>query len=202
MSTRINTEAVHTHLDKFRVALNQVVIYIRMLCVQVHAVACDLHPPARRIIPVAMTKVMPIVVVIIVLTLGVFHQRQTLTILIRQRQIIVRQLSTIFLGVRNHTFIDIRLVFGPVASKHLAQVCFTKVTCVVQHNIQDNLHTALVRFINHLLETYPFRLVAVIHLRKVMCMVAVVVITRCIFYDRCNPNSGKAESFDVIHLLD
>ena len=81
MSGGVNTEAVHTHLDKLAVAAHEVVGYVLILRVQVHAVAGYLRPPAGIVVPVERAEVVPIVIHVVILSVGVLHLRQASLIL-------------------------------------------------------------------------------------------------------------------------
>ena len=133
VTTSINTETVHTHLNKLAIALNEVISHVLVLCVEVHAVTCNLSPPAAIIVPVEVAIVVPVVVLVMVLTIGIFHCSQTRRILLttRYREVVIRQHTAIFLSVRNHTSINIALVCIPITSKEFAEVLLTKVTRVV-----------------------------------------------------------------------
>ena len=52
MFHRIHTETIHSHANIIVIAVNQIVIYDRILCVQVHTVTCDLAKLTGLIIPV------------------------------------------------------------------------------------------------------------------------------------------------------
>ena len=151
-----------------------------------------------------MTEVVPVVVCVVVNACGVFHLRKACRVLLttRKAQVVVWKFATIFLCERYHTLIDVGLVFCPITIEHLAESGLAEVTGVVEDDVEDNLHTALVCFFDNLLETNAFGLIAMVHFREIVCMVAVVVITRGVLYDRSNPDSGEAKCLDVVHLLD
>ncbi len=54
---------------------------------------------------------------------------------------------------------------------------FTEITGVLEHDVEDNLHSALVGGVNHILEFAIGRFVTGIHFREVDCMVTVIVET-------------------------
>ena len=204
MSARVNTESIHTHLDKLAIALYKVVGYIRVLGVEVHAVACNLSVPTRIVVPVPLvTNMVPIVVGVVVLAIGVLHFCQTLGILLatRKLEIVIWQSTPIFLGVRNHTCVDVALVSRPIASEEFAEVLLAEVTCVVEYDIQDDLHTFCVSSINQILELYILALIALIYFREVACVIAMIVVARGVFHHRSNPNSSKSEGLDIVQFL-
>ena len=72
---------------------------------------------------------------------------------------------------------------------------------MVYNDVQDNFHAASVSSINKVLKIDIFTLVAFIHGAEVKCVVAMVVIAGSVSNNRSNPNSGKAECFDVIQFF-
>ena len=72
---------------------------------------------------------------------------------------------------------------------------------MVYNDVQDNFHAASVSSINKVLKIDIFALVAFIHGAEVKCVVAMVVIAGSVSNNRSNPNSGKAECFDVIQFF-
>ena len=205
VSTRINTEAIHTHLNKLTITFHEVVRYSRVLSIQIHTVTRNLSVPTRIVIPVPLVgNMVPIVVGIIILALSILHVCKTRIVLLstRKREVVVWQFTTIFLGDRNHTVVDRTLVFGPITIKEFAQISLSEVTRMVEHDVEDNLHTFCVRSVNEILKFHIFRLIATIYFREIMCMIAVVVITRSVLHDRSNPHSSKAKCLDVIKFLD
>ena len=82
MTGCIDTESIDTHLDETAVALYEIICYVVVFGVQIDAVACNLSPPAVRIIPVEVTKVVPVVVNILVLTTNILQQAKTTLILL------------------------------------------------------------------------------------------------------------------------
>ena len=208
MSSGVNTETVHTHVNERSVALYQIVIHSRVLRIQIHAVSGNLEEPAVRFVPVTMSVVMPVVMRIVVLLLPVLvirvlHLRQPCRILFTaiQLQVVVGQQTAVFLGIRYHAVVDGRLIGRPITIEQLAQVGLTEVTGVIQHDIHDDLHSPFMRLVYHRLKTDALRLMSVIDLREVVCMVTVVIIAGRILHDRRDPDSGETQRFDVIHLL-
>ncbi len=63
MAGGVNTEAVNTHFDELAVAVYDVFGYIVVLGVEIHAVACNLPPPAVGKVPVPACAVMVVIVV-------------------------------------------------------------------------------------------------------------------------------------------
>ena len=208
MSGGIDTEAVHTHLDKLAVAAHEVVGYVLILRVEVHAVAIYLRPPTGIVVPVERAEVVPIVVFIIVIAFGVLHLRQASGMLQAafQREVVVRQASAVFLRVGNHALVYLRLVGIPVAGEEFAEVLLAEVTRMVQHDVKDDFHTARVGSVNQVLEEDVLRLcvclVAAVHFGEVACVVAVVVVAGSVLHDWGNPDSGEAEGFDVVETFD
>ena len=139
-----------------------------------------------------------------VLVGGVLHLRESCGILLTTLEvaIVVGQQTTLRLGIRHHALAELALVFGPVAIEKTAEVGFAKIACMVEHDIQDDLHAAFVGFVDECLETDVVRLVAMVHLGEVVGMVAMVVITRSVLYDGRDPYGGKTEGFDIVEFLD
>ena len=73
---------------------------------------------------------------------------------------------------------------------------------MVQYDIEDDLHSPRVGFVNDRLKTDALRLMPVVHFREVVCMIAVIVISGRVLHDRRDPDSCKTKRFDIIHLLD
>ena len=127
MTGSIDTESIHTHLDETAVALYEIICYVVVLGVQIDAVACNLSPPAVRKVPVEVTKMVPVVVNILVLTTNILQQaKTTLILLIRDTCKVV---GTQLLLVRNHTSIDECLsCHVDITVKLLAECLLTEVT--------------------------------------------------------------------------
>ena len=86
-------------------------------------------------------------------------------------------------------------------------MCLTEVSGVVEHDVEDDLDAFLVSGINELLEHHVTAasvtaLIAAVHLREVGSMVAMIVISRSILHDGVDPDSGEAQSLDVVKLVD
>ena len=208
MSAGIDTKTVHTHPDERRVALYKVVIYCRILSIQIHTVAGNLCKPAIGFIPVEVPVVVPVVVRIVVFLLSVlvrrvFHLRQSCRVLTSTVQIgiVVRQQTAFRNRLRNHTFVQRTLVGTIVALKQLAQVSLAEVTRVVEHNIQNDLHSALVHLVNQCLELHVFRLVAMIHFGKIHGVVTVIIISRSVLHHRRYPYCRESQCLDIIEFL-
>ena len=82
MSGGIYAKSVDSHLDKLGVAVDKIVGHISIFSVEVNAVACNLPPPARRVVPAEVGVVMPLVVHVMVFAVGIFHQREACAILL------------------------------------------------------------------------------------------------------------------------
>ena len=123
----------------------------------------------------------PVVVRIMILTIGILHQGKTTLILyLYIVQIIVAQ----HVLIRNHTSIDVSLVTKmSITIEHLAELLLTEVTGVIEHDIEDNLDTLGVSLVDEFLEHHVTALFAVtalitaIYLGEIRSMIAVVVIT-------------------------
>ena len=104
MTTSVDAETIDTHFDKFAVAFYEVVAYIGVLGVEVYAVACNLTIPARVVVPVPFVGyVVPVVVYVVVLTVGILHFGKAFGILLVARKIVVvvGKASAIFLSERD-----------------------------------------------------------------------------------------------------
>ncbi len=77
MTAGVDTESVNTHLDEFRVAVNEIVGHLGVLGIEVNAVTCNLSPPTGRIVPVEVGIVVPQVLRVLVLATCVLHQTET-----------------------------------------------------------------------------------------------------------------------------
>jgi len=150
---------------------------------------------------------MPIVVYIVVIAICILHQGKTTLILTsRQKTWIV---TTQCFQIRNHTSIDVCLVTKTgITVELLAKMLLTEVTGVVEHDIEDNLDTLGVSLVDEFLEHHVTALFAVtalitaIYLGEIRSMIAVVVITGCILYDRSDPDGSETERLDVVELVD
>ena len=203
MSARVDTESVHAHLNKRGIALNQVVIDGRVLRVQIHAVSGDLEKPAVGLVPVAMRKMMPVVMSVVIDAGRVLHLREPRRVLVIavERSIVVRQFAAVFLRERYHAVYR-RLIGRPVPIEEMAKVRLAEITGVVEHDIENDLHSPCVRLVYHRLKRDAFRLMTMIHFREIVRMVAVVVVPGRVLHDRRDPDSRKTQRFDIIHLLD
>ena len=72
---------------------------------------------------------------------------------------------------------------------------------MVPYNVLNDLHIFIMRCIDKILICEIGGLVTHINSSKVECMVAVVVITGGICYNRGNPNCREAKCLDVIKLI-
>ena len=207
MTGCIDTESIDTHLDKAAIALHEIVCYVVVLGVQIDAVACNLSPPAIRIIPVEVTKVVPVVVNILVLTTSILHQAKTTLILLISDT--CKVVGTQLLLVRNHTGIDecLSCQVG-ITVKLLAECLLTEVTGMVEHNVEDNLDTLFVCLVDEFLEHGVTVLAAIaalitaVNMLEIHGMITVVVVTGCVLHNWCNPDGCKTQCLDVVELVD
>ena len=192
----IDTETIHTHLDKLTIAIYEILSHIVILCVEIHTVTCNLTHPTAWVVPVPVVGcMMPIVMYIVVIAICILHQGKTTLILyLYIVQIIVAQ----HVLIRNHTSIDVSLVTKTsITVELLAKMLLTEVTGVVEHDIEDNLDTLSVSLVDEFLEHHVTTLFAVtalitaIYLGEIRSMIAVVVITGRILYDRSNPDGSE-----------
>ena len=86
MATGINAEAIDTHIDKLRVAVDQVVGHMRVLRIQVYAVSGNLRPPACLVVPIEVAEMVIQVMAVVVLAVCVLHHGQTLLVLTARRE--------------------------------------------------------------------------------------------------------------------
>jgi len=207
MTGCIDTESIDTHLDETAVALYEIICYVVVLGVQIHAVACNLSPPAVRIIPVEVTKMVPVVVNILVLTTDVLQQaKTTLILLIRDTCKVV---GTQLLLVRNHTSIDECLSSQVgITVKLLAECLLTEVTGMVEHDVEDDLDTLFVSLVDEFLEhgvtvlATIAALITAVNMLEIHGMITVVVITGCVLHYWCNPDGSETQCLDVVELVD
>ena len=123
----------------------------------------------------------PVVVRVVVLAVGILHLCQTPGVL----YILVAEIVTSqFAFVGYHAGVDVCLVAQlRVAFKELAEVFLTEVAGMVKHDVEDNLDTLGVCFVNEFLEHHVAALcavtalVAAVHLGKIHGVVAVIVVT-------------------------
>jgi len=203
----IDTESIHTHLDETAVALYEIICYVVVLGVQVNTVTSNLSPPAIRKVPVEVTKVVPVVVNILVLTTNILQQaKTTLILLIRDTCKVV---GTQLLLVRNHTSIDECLSFQVgITVKLLAECLLTEVTGMVEHDVEDNLDTLFVSLVNEFLEhgitvlATIAALITAVYMLEIHGMITVIVVTGCVLHYWCNPDSCKTQCLDVVELVD
>ena len=138
----------------------------------------------------------PVVVRIMILTIGILHHGKTTLILKAWLKTWI--VTTQCFEIRNHTSIDVCLVTKTsITVELLAKMLLTEVTGVVEHDIEDNLDTLGVSLVDEFLEHHVTALFAVtalitaIYLGEIRSMIAVVVITGCILYDRSNPDGSE-----------
>ena len=138
----------------------------------------------------------PVVVWIMILTIGILHHGKTTLILITRLKTWI--VTTQCFEIRNHTSIDVCLVTKTsITVELLAKMLLTEVTGVVEHDVKNDLDTLFVSFVDEFLEHHVTALFAVtalitaIYLGEIRSMIAVVVITGCILYDRSNPDGSE-----------
>ena len=207
MTGCIDTETIHTHLDKAAIALYEIICYVVVLGIQIHTVACNLSPPAIRKVPVEVTKMVPVVVNILVLTTDVLQQaKTTLILLIRDTCKVV---GTQLLLVRNHTSIDecLSCQVG-ITVELLAECLLTEVTSVIEYDVENNLDTLGMCLVDEFLEhgvtvlATIAALITAVNMLEIHSMITVVVVTGCVLHYWCNPDSSKTQCLDVVELVD
>ena len=204
MTRCIDTETIHTHLDELTIALHEIICHRVVLCIEVNTVTSYLPPPTGWIIPAELTIMMPVVVNITVLTIHILHHGKTTVVLIfwKDGQVVTTQSFC-----RGHTSIDVSLVAKLcVTIEQLAELLLTEVTGMVEHDIEDNLDTLVVRLVNEFLEHHVTALtittlIAAVNLGEIHGMIAVVVITGCVLYDRSNPDGCETKRLDIVELI-
>ena len=108
---------------------------------------------------------------------------------------------------RGHTSIDVSLVAKLcVTIEQLAELLLTEVTGVVEHDIEDNLDTLGMSLIDEFLEHHVTTLtitalIAAVNMLEIHGMIAVVVITGCVLYDRSNPDGSETKRLDIVELI-
>ena len=154
MAGGVDTETVDTHLDEAGVAFHQVIGHAGILGVEVNAVTCNLSPPAGGIVPVKPSLVVVEVVDILVGEVGVLHQRQAGAILVfcREREVVVGKKSAVADGEGLHRGVDVSEVLGIVLLEHRAEVGLAEVAGMLEHDVEDELHSALVDLVDEFLE--------------------------------------------------
>ena len=209
MAGGVDAEAVDSHLDELAVALHNVVGDGRVLGVQVHAVAGNLSPPAVGQVPVPVCRhVVPVVLAVVVLSVGVLQVLEARVILLVGWYVPVCFAAEYVRRV--HTGLDVGLILDVlVALIELAEEVFAEVAGVLEHDVEDYLQPLGVSGIDKALEGNVLRcspllsaLVAKVYRREVHGVVAVVVVARSVLHNRCNPDSSEAESLDVVELVD
>ena len=207
MTGSIDTESIDTHLDKAAIALHEIICHIVVLGVQIHAVTCNLSPPAVRKVPVKVTKMVPVVVNILVLATYVLHQGKTTLILLISDtcKIVGPQL----LLIRNHTGIDECLSSQVgITVELLAECLLTEVTGVVEHDVEDDLDTLFMCLINEFLEhgvtvlATIAALITAVNMLEIHGMITMVIITGSVLHYWCNPDGCKTQCLDVVELVD
>ena len=211
MSSCVYTETIDTHLDKAGIAFHEVLRNRRVLCVQIDAVACNLSPPARRVVPVEPSFVVPVVMRVAVCEVRVLHHCQACAVLIGGLHIgiVCRKHSSLFGRYGYHRCIDIAQILRVVLLEHLAQVVLAEVAGVLKHNVKYEFHPTFVYLVYKFLKSNVcicigafLGHISVVYLREVHGMVAVIVESRSVFDNRSNPHCRESESLDVVELVD
>ena len=149
MARGVDTEAVNAHLDELAVAFHEIFCNGVVLGVEIDAVACYLTPPAVGVVPVPAGGVVVVVVVVVVLRL--LEIFEACRILLFARQIVVVGRQTVV--VRDDGSRYRRLVLDVLAAcEEGVEICLSKVSCVVEHDVKDNLHAFGVGSIDEALE--------------------------------------------------
>ena len=203
MAAGVDAKTVNSHLDELSIAFNEVAVGLRILGVEIHAVASNLRPPAVGLVPVEVAIVVPQVVTVVVVAVGVFHLAQAVAVLgaAAQAAVVVLQLAALRDGKGQHALAHVALRNAVVAVEELAQVLLAKVARVVYHNVENHLHAAGMCRIYQVLELHVVALQAAVHLAHVHGMVAMIVIARGILHHRSNPYRSKPQRLDVVEFL-
>ena len=104
MTTCVDAETIDTHFDELSVTTYEIVGYVWIFGIEVNTVACDLSIPSRVVVPVPfVADMVPIVVDIVVLSVGIFHFGEAFGVLLVARKIVivVGKASAIFLSERD-----------------------------------------------------------------------------------------------------
>ena len=205
MTGGIDTETIHTHLDELTIASNEILSYLVVLCIEVNTVTSNLTPPTEWIIPTELTVMVPVVVNITVLTVHILHHGKTTMVLIfwKDGQVVTTQSFC-----RGHTSIDVSLVAKLcITIEQLAELLLTEVTGVVEHYVKNDLDTLGVSLVDEFLEHHVTALtitalIAAVYMLEIHGMIAVVVITGCVLYDRSDPDGCETKRLDVVELVD
>ena len=104
----IDTETIYAHLDKAAIAVDKIICHCIVLGIEVYTVACNLSPPTGRIIPIEVTEMVPVIVNIMIHTIGILHLRQTTLIL--ETSCNIQVVATQLFFIWNHTSIYVSLI--------------------------------------------------------------------------------------------
>ena len=201
VSPGVNTEAIDTHFDEFAVGINDVVEHSRIFGVEIDTIACNLHPLASEVVPVAITEVVPIVVSVVILAIGVFHLRQSSLILVARSEVEIT-FGEAAVGVEFHALIDVAKVGCLIFCEHRAEGFLAKITGVVEDHIEDEFHVVSMNSVDKFLKSDILGEIAAIHFFEIHGVIAVIVISAGILDHRCNPHGGESERFYVVEFLD
>ena len=143
---------------------------------------------------------MEVILIVVVLIVCVLHKSKTSAILISTFHIpVFFWKKTVWMKLK--TRIDVCQVCRIILYEHWTKIFFTKVTNVIEYNIQYQLHSTGVNFVDKFLEVCICRFVSGINLCKVHGVISVIVQTRTVFYNRSNPDCSKTKSLDVVELF-
>ena len=94
------------------------------------------------------------------------------------------------------------MIGRPIASEEFAEILLAEVAGVVEYDVENDFHIAGMHLVNESLERHILAFVAVVNLREIESMVAVVVVARGIFDYGSNPYGSETESFDIVEFFD
>ena len=104
MTTSVDAETIDAHSDELTITTYEIVGYGRIFGVEVDTVASNLSVPARVVVPIPfVADVVPIVVSVVVLSVGILHFGKAFGILLVARKVVVvvGKASAIFLSERD-----------------------------------------------------------------------------------------------------
>ncbi len=211
MACGVDTEAVNAHLDEFAVALHEIFGNGGILSVEVDAVTGNLSPPAAGIVPVpGVGEVVPVVVVVVVLTIGVLQVFEAGGILNFIGVKIPVRCAAELLLIGDERCGNACLVADVVRTvEKVAEVVFAEIRGVVEHDVKHDFHAFGMCGVDEALESHvlacaPFlaALIAEVYFREVHGVVAVEVGAGSVLHYRGDPDGGEAESLDVVELVD
>ena len=104
VATSVDAETIDAHSDELAITTHEIVGYGRIFGIEVDAVACNLSVPARVVVPIPfVADVVPIVVSVVVLSVGILHFGKAFGVLLVARKVVVvvGKASAIFLSERD-----------------------------------------------------------------------------------------------------